>query len=225
MIRIFSTTALLAFVTAAPLFYAPQVHAQDATPTQEQTQQAEYDILGFRSAHFGMNQDQVREAIEKDFGLSGDDAIRAGKNMVTRTESLSVVLSNLLPNTGKVFVSYIFGYQSKGLIQVNIVWNSAEDDTQAPETILGIGGSLQSYFLKQNFADDKVVSGIRLDDRSILLLRASDADNHTVGLVLDGLKENSTNEEPNVAPDLLLKMSYQANPETPDIYVVPDGAF
>ena len=214
--------------------FTPVAYSADNTAETTQSQQTQpaatedqtpYDILGFRSAHFGMTQDQVLDAIEKDFGLSGDDAVRAGKNMVPRTQSLSIVLSNLLPNTGKVFVSYIFGYETKGLIQVNIVWNSAEDEDQPPETILGIGGSLQGYFLKQHFDADKLATGIRIDDDSVLLLRATDPDGNMVGLVLDGLKTASNTENPADAPDLLLKMSYQANPETPDIYTVPDGAF
>lgn len=194
---------------------------ETATPQQEAKKAEPADILGFRSAYFGMTMEQVKIAIEKDFNLKGDADVRMGQNMVTRTESLSITVNDLLPDTGKAFVSYIFGYESKGLIQVNIVWNSAEDPKQSAETILGIGGSLQSYFVSQNFDKDKIATGIQTSEDSLILVRAIDKDGNAVVVLLNGIKP----EEKEPSKDLLLHMSYQADPINPDIYKIPEGKF
>lgn len=192
-----------------------------AVKKQSQEQKVEAaDILGFRSAYFGMTMDQVTMAIEKDFGIKGD-AVQIGQNMVTRTDSLSITVKDLLPDTGKAFVSYIFGYQSKGLIQINIVWNSVEDPEQTAETILGIGGSLQNYFVSQNFDKDKIATGVQTSEDTVMILRVLDKDKNAVVITMNGLKKD-TAETPK---ELLLHMSYQANPENPDIYKIPKGKF
>lgn len=216
----FYTFLLVSMITiSSPVLATPETEMKQAPIVQQQLEPA--DIIGFRSAHFGMKQDQVMLAIEKDFGLKKDQ-VQTGKNMVTRTDSLAITVNDLLPNTGKAFISYIFGYESNGLIQINIVWNSTEDKKQTPETILGLAGSLQNHFLKQNFQADKVSTGIRLDQDTVLLLRATDKDKQAVGLILDEIGKGQDNVE---TKDLLLKLSYQDSPDAPDIYHVPEGAF
>lgn len=195
-------------------------NANDAIETVTQDIKETAHIKGFRGAEFDMNIDDTIASIKKDFELT-DEQIIHGENSVTRTKSLSITVNDLIADTGTAFVSYIFGHKSQGLIQINIVWNSLEDETQTPETILGIGGSLQHYFLKQNFDVDKIVTGIRVDDKTVMLLKATDRQGRMAGLILEGL----SNEIHNETPHLLLKMSYQKDPENPDIYIVPEGDF
>ncbi len=193
-------------------------NADEKEITQEIKKTAQ--IKGFRGAEFDMTIDQSIASIKKDFNLN-DEQIITGENSVTRTKSLSITVNDLIADTGTAFISYIFGHKSETLIQINIVWNSVEDEAQTPEVILGIGGSLQQYFLKQNFDADKIVTGIRIDDKTVMLLKATDKQGHMAGLILEGLTADTQVETPN----LLLKMSYQKDPQNPDIYVVPDGAF
>src|SRR6266446_9641835 len=94
-------------------------------------------IEGFRQARFGMSEEQVRQAIRKDFpGAAAKLTSAVHPSEKTTVLSLSVV--DLLPHTGNARISYILGYRSKKLSQVNIVW--ATDGTAAgDETVVGIG--------------------------------------------------------------------------------------
>lgn len=181
------------------------------------------DVNGYRSATFGMTQKQVREAINKDFKIN-NEAIESGKNLITRTQSLSVKVSDLLPDTGESDVSYIFGYNSETLIQVNVTWQENADKGLTAEKILGIGGSLQNYFLTQPYDFKKVVTGVKTSPDTLILFRAEDADNDIVLLLIEGLKEKGKETEANDRP-LTLKLSYQHNSDKPDIYQIPSGAF
>jgi hypothetical protein len=62
-----------------------------------------------------------------------------------KTTVLSLSVTDLLPHTGNARISYILGYRSKKLAQINIVWTS--DGTDAgDETVVGIANSLRDYF-------------------------------------------------------------------------------
>ncbi|MFL5289866.1 MAG: hypothetical protein ACJ8AW_55135 [Rhodopila sp.] len=104
--------------------------ATPSTPTQP-TGRA---VDGFRSAKFGMTEDQVRSAIEADFHASGD-AIQASENPAELTRVLTVRATDLLEGGGAARVSYIFGYKTKKLIQVSVTWSKATDDTVTPERL------------------------------------------------------------------------------------------
>lgn len=181
------------------------------------------DVDGYRSAQFGMTQKQVRDAIKKDFNLNNDQ-IESGKNLITRTQSLSVKVNDLLPDTGEGHVSYIFGYNSEALIQVNVTWQESQETDLTAEKILGIGGSLQNYFLSQPYDFKNVVTGVKTAPDTLILFRAEDADNDLLLLLVEGLKAQGQETEAETKP-LTLKLSYQHNSDKPDIYQIPSGAF
>ncbi|HET6197338.1 MAG TPA: hypothetical protein VFE12_16370, partial [Acetobacteraceae bacterium] len=71
-----------------------------------------------------MTEPQVKSAISKDFKL-GPDKIKDEENLAERTRALSIVVSDLLEGAGAAKVAYIFGYSTKKLIQVNVLWGTA----------------------------------------------------------------------------------------------------
>lgn len=183
------------------------------------------EIEGFRQARFGMNEEQVRQAIRKDF-----PAAAAKLTIVVhpseKTTVLSLSVTDLLPHTGTARISYILGYRSKKLDQVNIVWTS--DGTVADdETIVAMANSLRDYFASENFKPDRVVVNHQLPDDGILVFRGSDDQNRTVLLLLSGAAGSARSEEKKSPkpPPLTLELSYIEDPAHPDVFKIGKGQF
>jgi hypothetical protein len=91
-----------------------------------------------------MSEEQVRQAIRKDFPGAAA-RLTVAVHPSEKTTVLSLSATDLLPHTGNARISYILGYRSKKLAQINIVWTS--DGTDAgDETVVGIANSLRDYF-------------------------------------------------------------------------------
>ncbi|MDR3499375.1 MAG: hypothetical protein P4L72_09125 [Parvibaculum sp.] len=187
-------------------------------------------IAGFRSAKFGETEDAVRAAISTDFGKSGDD-VKVVENPVERTKALIVEVSDLVPETGKARVTYVLGYKSKALIQVNVLWGTPiVPDT----TAVGIGRTglvLKSYFARQNF-DPKFTIRDRKLKNGVLVFQSRDAQGHLVRLVYIqapiGKPKPASADEAAAAEKksiYLLNLSYVANPAAPDILTIKEGDF
>jgi len=150
-------------------------------------------IDGFRQARFGMSEEQVRQAIRKDFpgpAAKLTSAVHASE----KTTVLSLSVADLLPHTGNARVSYIFGYRSKKLIQINIVWTS-DGSAAGDETVVGAANSLRDYFTSQNYKPDSAVANRQLAENTILVFRANDLQGRMVLLVLSGVAAAAHHEE------------------------------
>jgi hypothetical protein len=182
-------------------------------------------IEGFRQARFEMSEEQVRQAIRKDFpGAAARLTVAIHPSEKTTVLSLSV--TDLLPHTGNARISYILGYRSKKLAQINIVWTS--DGTDAgDETVVGIANSLRDYFATSNFKPDSVVVNHQLPAGGILVFRGSDAQNRTVLLILSGAAASARPEEKKARkmPPLSLELSYIEDAAHPDIFKISKGQF
>src|SRR5690606_23540966 len=100
-----SGAVVAVLLAAAPLPAAAQSVSAGTDPGAEAALNATPAVVdGFRSAKFGMTQDDVLEAIEADFDLSGD-AVVAGENRAERTRLLTVMVPELLPEGGTAQVS------------------------------------------------------------------------------------------------------------------------
>jgi hypothetical protein len=151
-------------------------HPGDEHPSRPVGPPAQID--GFRQARFGMSEEQVRQAIRKDFPAAAAKLTNA-VHPTEKTTVLSLSVTDLLPHTGNAHISYILGYHSKKLGQVNIVWTS-DGNTPGDETVVGIANSLRDYFISENFKPDSVVTNNQLAANKILVFRGSDEQNRTV---------------------------------------------
>jgi hypothetical protein len=182
-------------------------------------------VDGFRQARFGMNEEQVRQAIRRDFPATAAK-LTSAVHPSEKTTVLSLSVADLLPHTGNAHISYILGYRSKKLSQVNIVWTS-DGTTGADETVVGIANSLRDYFASENFKPDTVVFNHQLATNTILVFRGSDDQNRTVLLVLSGVAASARAEEkktPKPSP-LTLELSYIEDPAHPDVFKIGKGQF
>ena len=209
---------------ATPAFAAPPAHA----PAQSQPGPAAASIDGFRSAHFGMDEAQVRGAIATDFKLSGA-AIQAVQNPVQRTDVLGITVPNLIAGAGKATVDYIFGYKSHKLTEVNIAWTTSGDPANAAEALVHTGTVLQSYFEGEGFPAGKTAADAILPGGAILLFRGTDAAGHVVVLALAGplhkdAKDTAKGHQLTMTP-AALTLAYAEDPTHPDVFQPPKGAF
>ncbi|WP_229738337.1 hypothetical protein [Sinisalibacter lacisalsi] len=179
------------------------------------------DLTGFRSAQFGMDEEAVIEAIKADFGLE-DDEINVGVNTVERTRVITISVPDILPEGGRAQVSYIFGYKSKALIQVGILWAPATDETITDEILFANGDLLRSYFASAGYQPDTITRDVVLEN-GILLFRGSDASGHTAILLLQGRFEGEEGDL-TLRPEALTLL-YAVNPDNPDILTITPGDF
>ncbi len=140
-------------------------------------------IEGFRSAKFGATEAQVRAAIREDFKLA-DTAIKAATHPLEQTKSLSIVVRDLVANSGEAQVAYVLGFRSKTLIQVNILWNAP--DPASTEIVIGAGNALRDYFVGQTtrFVKEQVKTNVQLPDGRILLFQGADDKGRAIELVM-----------------------------------------
>ncbi|MGH7057978.1 MAG: hypothetical protein ACREFZ_08870 [Acetobacteraceae bacterium] len=183
-------------------------------------------VKGFRSAHFGMTETEVRRAISTDFHLSGK-AIHQSENPVQRTHLLGITVPNVLPNGGKARIEYVFGFKSHTLIEVELTWSAATDPTLKPPTLVRNGQLLQSYFLGEGFAPHRFAANVMLANGSMLMLRGRDAAGHAVVLTLAGTVNRNDKARPRTITldPTTLSLDYIANPTHPDVFRLRKGTF
>lgn len=177
---------------------------------------------GFRSARFGMTDAEVRKAIEKDFKLKGEE-VKEKPNPAERTTVLAVKVPDLLPGGGTAEVAYVLGYETKKLIQVSVSWSKATDEKLTPEQLFSNSSVLRAHFLTEGFRPDTIASNMPINN-GILVFRGSDANDHTVMLILQGTTSEGANNQKILTPTALL-LFYAADAKTPDVYRLPAGSF
>jgi hypothetical protein len=181
-------------------------------------------IEGFRNVRFGMSEQQVRAAIRSDFSAAAP-SLTSTVNPSEKTTVLSLVVPDLLPRTGKARISYIFGYRSKRLIQVNILWSS-DRSAAGDEAIVGAANSLRDYFVSENFRPDSVVANRQLAPDAILVFRGSDDQKRTILLVLSGVAATARADDRKAPrPPLTLELSYIEDAAHPDVFKISKGQF
>ena len=200
----------LALVLALAMGAAPAASAQPG------------HVDGFRSAKFGADEKAVRAAIKADFSLEGK-AVRVEENALEKTTALVVEVPALEPG-GKAQVAYILGYQSKKLIQVNVVWGAPIDPAASGDQLTGAAVLLRNYFAEQPFPADRRLQDQRLPDGSALFFQGADPQGRQVSVILfAGAAPAKAGEKP--VPIYSLRLSYIADPRAPDVYRLKAGSF
>ncbi len=180
------------------------------------------NIEGFRSAKFGMSESDVRKAIKKDFNVSGD-GIRTEDNKMERTNILAIPADDVLPGGGKAEISYVFGYESKKLIQVGIVWSQQSDEKMTAEQLFSNANVLRTHFVSAGYKPETVALNMPISG-GLLMFRGSDVDGQTTLLMLQGAITQAKDNQRVLTPSSLM-LFYVADAEKPDVYRIPEGLF
>ena len=160
-----------------------------------------------------MNDEQVRQAIHKDFPAAAG-TVASAIHPSEKTIVLSVTVTDLLPHTGNARISYILGYRSKKLNQITIVW-SVDGSAGGDKTVVGTANSLRDFFASENFKPENVVANYQLAPHTILVFRGSDEHKRYVLLVLGGEVAPARSEE---------KKTSKPSPLTFDLSYIEDAA-
>jgi hypothetical protein len=190
-------------------------------PDISMAQAAKYQVTGFRDARFGMTETEIR-ATARDSFAAKDDEMTVNANAIDGTTKLIVHVPLLESGLGEGRVEYFFGYKSKKLIQVDVIWG---EDTNAPlndAAMIAGGARLQHYFLECGWRTKSVRAGVPIADNDVLLFSGEDDRNGAVRLVLKGIHYNTnvngvlvSSPEPLSPPKLIV--SYIAERTDPDI--------
>jgi hypothetical protein len=191
-----------------------------------------YEVAGFRDAHFGMSEQEVRAVVSKSLGVKPAD-ITSAVNAVEGTTVLTVHVASLDPGPGPAEIAYILGYASKKLIQVNVIWGddaASKADKSDPNTMIAAGTRLERYFAGFTWNKDTTRAGIPVGPNTIVLFSGEDDKKGAVRLVLDGVKyqmeregKETTSPEPKGPPKLLI--NYIADRDSPDVAKIDKGKF
>jgi hypothetical protein len=204
----------LADTTAAPAVSAPD-GSSAANPGPS--------ITGFRNAEFGMTQEQVRKAIELEFKLPAS-AISQGMNTIQHTAVLNAQVPDLIPGGGVAHISYIFGFQSHKLMEINVVWSKAADPKTTAQQLYQNGESLQQYFAGEGFPPQRSTGNI-ITANGLLLFRATDPIGNAVLLILSGtVSKDQKSDKPTLDP-AALTLVYATDPQHPDVFQLNKGSF
>jgi hypothetical protein len=189
--------------------------AGSATPSH-------FELDGFRSAHWGMTAAQIRVAVGRDFNIPADK-IRAEPDEAEHTTALTITVPELI-GAGPARVSYIVGYKSRTLIQVNILWGTQVDPRIAPDKIVAAANQLRQLFLGSGYEPASIVTNARMKDGSVVVFEGQDSKKHATVLRLASMSQPAKpGAKPTVGVALLL--SYILDSSNPDIFRLKKGEF
>jgi hypothetical protein len=170
-----------------------------------------------------MTEAQIRDAIGKDFKLSGD-AIQRVEEPTERTTALIVKVNDLLPDSGPAVIAYLLGYKTKKLFRVNVIWGQEIGSPTKPEQVVGTANALRNYLLGQGYRQEGLILNQSLGDDNVLVFQGADAQGRLTELILGITKKPPA--QPDAQPEVAgasLRLSYVEKPKDPDIYRVPGG--
>ena len=180
-----------------------------------------YEVTGFRDVRFGMTEAEVRAAATKAFAVKPAD-FNSAVNPVEGTTVLTVKVASLDPVPGPARIAYIFGYSSKKLIQVNVIWGEETSTPLDAGAMITAGTRLERYFAGFTWKKDTTRGGVPVGDNTVVLFSGEDEKKGAVRLIADGVKfqvqregnQQTTSPEPKGPPKLII--NYIADRDTPE---------
>ena len=175
-----------------------------AAKTPDKGASQEWAVIdGFRSAKFGYKEGDVLRAIKKDFMINKKGVSR-GVNLNVKTVFLMIDVKDLLAESGPSKVIYIFGYKSKKLIQVKVVWGKLAQKKPNIETIVSIATQLSNYFRQKRYQENGFASYRQLAEELILVFQGKDQKARAARLLLS----NPKNRDGEAGKNISLTLSY-----------------
>lgn len=211
--------------TQAQPAQAQPAQAQPAAPAAPDQGTAENAAVldGFRSARFGMTEQELRAAIRRDFGQAAERIV-SEQTPVERTQVLTVPVPDLIPDAGTARISYILGHRSRRLIQVTILWGPPADAAVRPEALVNAAEALRAHFVALAWRAGSVAGGVTLGDGSTLIFRGLDAQGRMAQL--QALPGAAPAGAAATAPRPFgLRLAYVADPVNPDVFRLQRGQF
>lgn len=211
---------------------APAAGAQTATVPQAAISgeaAASAEVLGFRSARFGMDEAAVRKAATGDFDIKAA-RLAAGENPSERTKILTARVPDVLDAGGTADVSYVLGHASRKLTQVSVLWSAETDPAIDGDRLVANANVLRNYFLTAGYKPETIVTDVAVPE-GLLMFRGSDAKGRMAVLLLRGrlaagpAAEGAASPPPPVLTPTSLLLAYIEDPQNPDVFKLKPGQF
>lgn len=183
-------------------------------------------IDGFRSAKFGMDVNRVKKAIAKDFKISSRK-IKLNKHATQKTVNLTITVPELFEAGGPSRVLYVFGHESKKLMQINVFWGALGGSPKKVngQSVVDAANLLRTHFFKKRYKDETLVVNGKIGPNKIMVFRGADQKGRMAILVLDTPKALEGEKKEDTKKRVSLRLSYILNPEKPDIVTIEEGMF
>ena len=196
--------------SAATATTAPSASSSAAAP-------ALHLITGFRSAHFGMTEPEVRAAIEHDF-KPAVGAVTELDNPIEKTRVIALRLASLDPAPGTVNLTYIFGANTQRLIHVNVVWSTGNAPSGDERLQMGTASvQLAGYFRALQWQRGATTASVAPDGSSAVVFAGVDPKDEAVEVRVSGVPIERRGK-PSAAPvgPAVLHVAYFATTGRPD---------
>lgn len=216
MIRTFAAAALVAALAMQAAAQTPT-----ANPPASAAPKASAHVDGFRGAKWGMTEAAVKAAIANEFKIPADK-LKGAVNPNEKTTVVAITVPDLIEGAGVARISYIFGYATKKLIEVNVVWGTPVDPQAKPEMIVAAANQLRTLFLDSGYEPGTVTANARGSDGSIIVFSGEDADKHMTAL---RLVQNPGSDKDKQPPETALLLSYVMDTRHPDVFKLKSGQF
>ena len=178
-------------------------------------------VNGFRSAHFGMTEFDIKKAIKDDFGI-GKQQISRKVHPNEKTVTLGIEVNKLLPESGTAKVFYILGYKSKRLIHINVIWGKPVTQSPDAEAIVATANQLRNHFAQKKYQKDGFALNAQLGEGVILVFQGKDQKGRAARLLLANPKVEGDGK---AGKNITLTLSYIEKPLDPDVFRIKEGEF
>ena len=226
-LRALALAAALALSGAAAGAQAPNGSAPTAPAPAEVKP---YQVEGFRTAKFGMDEAAVKKAIAADFNVK-ESTINREVNPIDRTTVLSLTVKDVLPEIAVARVHYILGYTQKKLFQIVLTWGAGTSETKSDNTsVLAGAQELLSYFVGQSFKPENRIVNAQTADGNALLFQGTDDKGRVIqlqyGTVPESPKKGETTDEGKTPARIpWARLVYVEDPKNMDVFKIKPGQF
>ena len=194
-------------------------------------------IEGYGHARFGMRVDEIRALVAADFPAA-TASLKDEVAPVTRNRTLTLVVPDLAPGPCPATINYVFGAASQRLVAVNVAWQFDGAATPAQRlSLVGAARAVGAGFAGAHWPLLQTTRGNVLPGGALIVFSGKDERGAGLEIRLDGVdidiapragKANTAAAtEHRVAPPgpARLRVAFAANPDNPDVYRIPAGAF
>ena len=178
-------------------------------------------VNGFRSAHFGMTEFDIKQAIKDDFGI-GKQQISRKVHPNEKTVTLGIEVNKLLPESGTAKVFYILGYKSKRLIHINVIWGKPVTQSPDAEAIVATANQLRNHFAQKKYQKEGFALNAQIGEGVILVFQGKDQKGRAARLLLANPKVEGDEK---AGKNITLTLSYIEKPLDPDVFRIKEGEF
>lgn len=184
------------------------------------------DAGGYRSARFGMAEQAVIEAIESDFDIPSGSVERSA-NALEKTSSLTITVKDLVEHTGRTEIAYIFGYQSKKLIQVNLMWRVTSRFVGAKQRLKWAAQTMSHRIALWGIPRYEVKPNTKTADGATLLYRGQGKSGMVALISLKTPSEDKASLSVSLLSDegYWLRVAFIESTSAPDIFKIEPGQF